>query len=73
MGSEKRAVTWRISLTVPWGANISMRAPSAALKAAGGGSVATRIQVARDKNTKPRSGTLGRMADLSGWDCWGIV
>jgi len=73
MGSEKRAVTWRISLTVPWGANISMRAPSAALKAAGGGSVARRIQVNREKHTRPRNGMHERMADLSGWDCWEIV
>jgi len=73
MGSEKRAVTWRISLTVPWGANISTRAPPAAPRAAGGESVARRIQVNREKDARPRSVTLGRMADLSGWDCWGIV
>ncbi|HQG82583.1 MAG TPA: hypothetical protein PLH66_00440 [Syntrophales bacterium] len=66
MGSEKRAVTWRISLTTPWGANISMRAPPAALKAGGGGRVATIIQVDRKKDAKPRNGMLGGMADLSG-------
>ncbi|OPY05445.1 MAG: hypothetical protein A4E67_01924 [Syntrophaceae bacterium PtaB.Bin038] len=73
MGSENRAVTWRISLTVPRGENISMRAPSSALSAAGAGSIARMIQGNRQKHAKPRNGMHGRMADLSGWDYWEVV
>src|SRR5712691_10689646 len=29
-GSEKRTLTWRTPLTLPWGENISMRGPSSA-------------------------------------------
>jgi hypothetical protein len=43
-----------------------MRVPPAALKAGGGGRVATIIQVDRKKDAKPRNGMQEGMTDLSG-------